>query len=83
MGLSNLYPDLEGRDLHLTEWRFHIYSKENGIRKLLQRFEDDPTVGSKVMALSNPYADLERRDLHLSEWRFHIYSKENGIRKLL
>jgi hypothetical protein len=35
MGLSNLYPDLERRDLHLTELRFHIYSKENGIRNLL------------------------------------------------
>jgi hypothetical protein len=83
MGLSILYPDLERRDLHLTEWRFHIYSKENDIRKLLQRFEGDPTVGSKVMALSNPYADLERRNLHLSEWRFHFYSKKNGIRNLL
>jgi len=35
MAHSNLYPDLERRDLHLTEWRCHIYSKENGIRNLL------------------------------------------------
>jgi hypothetical protein len=35
MALSNLYPDLERRDLHLTAWRFHIHSKENGIRNLL------------------------------------------------
>jgi hypothetical protein len=35
MGLSNLYPDLERRDLHLIEWRFHIDSKKNGIRNLL------------------------------------------------
>jgi hypothetical protein len=35
MGLSNLYPDLDRRDLHLTEWRFRIYSNENGIRNLL------------------------------------------------
>jgi hypothetical protein len=35
MSLSNLYPDLERRDLQLSEWRFHIYSKENGIRNLL------------------------------------------------
>jgi len=35
MALSNLYPDLERRDLHLTEWRFHSYSKENSFRKLL------------------------------------------------
>jgi len=35
MALSNLYPDLERRDLHLTEWRFHIYCKDNGIWNLL------------------------------------------------
>jgi hypothetical protein len=35
MGLSNLYPDLERRDLHLIEWRFYIYSKKNSIRNLL------------------------------------------------
>jgi hypothetical protein len=35
MALSNPYPDLERRDLHRTEWRFHIYSKENGIRNRL------------------------------------------------
>jgi hypothetical protein len=35
MALSNPYPHLERRDLHLTEWRFHIYSKENSVRKLL------------------------------------------------
>jgi hypothetical protein len=35
MALSNPYTDLERRDLHLTEWRIHIYSKEKGIPKLL------------------------------------------------
>jgi hypothetical protein len=35
MRLSNPYPDLERRDLHLIEWRFYIYSKKNGIRNLL------------------------------------------------
>jgi len=35
MGLSNLYPDLKRRDLHLIEWRFDICSKKNGIRNLL------------------------------------------------
>jgi hypothetical protein len=35
MGLSNPYPYLEQRDLHLNEWRFLIYSKENGIGNLL------------------------------------------------
>jgi hypothetical protein len=35
MPLSNPYADLERGDLHLIEWQFHIYSKENGVRKLL------------------------------------------------
>jgi hypothetical protein len=35
MAPSNQYADLERRDLHQTEWRFHIYSKEKGVRKLL------------------------------------------------
>jgi len=35
MAHSNRYPDLERHDIHLTEWRFHIYSKENGIRNHL------------------------------------------------
>jgi len=35
MALSNPHADLERRDLHLTEWQFHIYSNENGIRNLL------------------------------------------------
>jgi len=35
MALLNPHPDLERRDVHLTEWRFHIFSKENGIRKLV------------------------------------------------
>jgi hypothetical protein len=35
MALSNPYADLERRELHLSEWGFHIYFKENGVRKLL------------------------------------------------
>jgi hypothetical protein len=35
MALSKPYGDLERRDLLLSEWRFHIYSKENGIQNLL------------------------------------------------
>jgi len=35
MALSNPSADLERRHLQLTEWPFHIYSKENGVRKLL------------------------------------------------
>jgi hypothetical protein len=35
MALSNPHADLERHDLDLTEWRFHINSKENGIRNFL------------------------------------------------
>jgi hypothetical protein len=35
MALSNPCSHLERRDLNLTEWRIHIYSKEKGIPKLL------------------------------------------------
>jgi hypothetical protein len=35
MALSSPYTNLERHDLHLTEWRCHIYSKEKGVPKLL------------------------------------------------
>jgi len=35
MALSNPYVNVERRNVQLTKWRFHINSKENGIRKLL------------------------------------------------
>jgi hypothetical protein len=35
IALSNRYSGLERRDLRLTEYRFHVYSKENDIQKLL------------------------------------------------
>jgi hypothetical protein len=35
MAVSNPYDHIERRDLNLTEWQFHIYSKENGVPKLL------------------------------------------------
>jgi len=61
MVLSNRYSGLERQDLRLTEYRFHIYSKENCVRKLFYNFEVDPTVRSKVRALSNPYSGLDRQ----------------------
>jgi hypothetical protein len=81
MAFSNRYSGLERQDVQRTEERFHIYSKENSVRKPFYNFKGDPTVGSKVMALSNRYSGLERRDLRLTEYRFHIYSKENSVRK--
>jgi len=65
--LSNRYSGLERRDLPLTEYRFHIYSKENTVLKLFNNFEVDPTVVSKVRALPNRYSSLERQDLRLTE----------------
>jgi len=35
MALLNQHADLDRRDLHVTEWRLQINSKENGFRKLL------------------------------------------------
>jgi len=35
MAVSTPLADLERRDLHQIVWRFHISSKENGVRKLL------------------------------------------------
>jgi hypothetical protein len=35
MDLPNRYSRLEGRDLRLIEYRFHMYSKKSGFRKLL------------------------------------------------
>jgi hypothetical protein len=55
------------RDLRHTKLRFHIYSRENGFRKLPLKFDGNPTVGSKVMAFSNRYYGLERKDLDLTE----------------
>jgi len=35
MALLNPHADLERPDVHLTEWRFHIYSQEYDVRKLV------------------------------------------------
>jgi hypothetical protein len=45
-------------DLLVTELRFHSDPKANGLRKLVQNFERDPTVGSKVMAILTRYSFL-------------------------
>jgi len=66
MALSNRFSGLDRRDLRLTEYRFHIYSKEDSVRKLFYNFEVDPMVRSKVMALSNGYRGLEQQDLLLN-----------------
>jgi hypothetical protein len=35
MALSNRFTGLERRDFRFTDKRFHIYSTETGVRKLL------------------------------------------------
>jgi hypothetical protein len=82
-GLSNRFSGLERRDFRFTDKRFHIYSLETCVRKLLLKFDGHQTVGSKVIALSNRYSGLERRDLRLIEYRFHVHSTETCVRKLL
>ena len=48
MAISNLYSSLARPDLIITEYRFLIHSMQKVIRKLLQEFDRDPTVGSKL-----------------------------------
>jgi hypothetical protein len=55
---------------------------KKSIQKLHEKFDRDPTVGSKVMALSNRYSSLARPDLIITKYRFLIHSMEKGIRKL-
>ena len=83
MALSNRYSGLQRRDFRFTDKRFHIYSTETCVRKLLLKFDGDQMVGSKVIALSNRYSGLQRRALRFTELRFHIYSTETCVLKLL
>jgi len=48
MAISNRYSGLDRRDLRLTEYRFHIYSKVNDVRKLFYNFEGDPWSDQKL-----------------------------------
>jgi len=83
MALSNRFSGLERRDFRFTDKRFHFYSPETCVRKLLLKFDGDQTVGSNVIALSNQYSGLQRRDLRFTELLFHIYSTKTCVRKLL
>jgi hypothetical protein len=38
--------------------QLHRKPKENGIRKLVQKFEGDPTAGSKVKSILTSYSSL-------------------------
>jgi len=53
-----------------------------GIRKLQNKFDRHPTVGSKVMVISNRYSSLARPVIIITEYRFLIHSMQKGIRKL-
>ena len=82
MAISNRYSSLARPDLIITEYRFLIHSMKQGIRKLQQEFDRDPTVGSKVMDISNRYSSLARPELKITEYPFLIHPMEKGIRKL-
>jgi hypothetical protein len=82
MAISNRYSSLARPDLIITEYRFLIHSMKQGIRKLQQEFDRDPTVGSKVLAISNRYPSMARPDLIITEYRFLIHSMHKGIRKV-
>jgi len=61
------YSGLAPQGLLFNKLVFHRYYKENGLWKLLQNFERDPTVGSKVMALFSFYSGLARHDIHFND----------------
>src|SRR3990172_4895816 len=69
-------------DLIITEYRFLIHHMEKGIRKLQEKCDRDPTVGSQVMAFSNRYSCLAPPGLIITEYRFLIHHMEKGIRKI-
>ena len=48
IALSNRYFGLDQRGLRLTEYRFHVYYKENGVQKLFYNFEGDPRSDQKL-----------------------------------
>jgi hypothetical protein len=70
MALLSFYSCLARKGLLFNEWGFHKCYKENGLWKLQENFERDPTVGSKVMALFSFYYCLTRKDLLLNEYEF-------------
>jgi len=45
-------------DLFVTELGFHINPKVNGLWKLVQKFERDPLVWSKMIAILTRYSSL-------------------------
>jgi hypothetical protein len=71
MALYSCYSSLVRQDL-LNEKGLHRLYKEIGLRKLLQNFEREPTVGSKVTAFFSCYSGLARQDLPFKELGFHM-----------
>jgi hypothetical protein len=83
MAFSNRYSSLARPDLKIIEYPLLIHSMKQGIRKLEEEFDRDPTVASKVMAISNRYSSVARPDLIITECRFLIHSMQKGIWKTL
>jgi len=67
MALFSCYVGLAQTDLLFNKLGFYREFKEKGLRKLLQNFERDPTVGSKLMAHFIRYSGLARQDLLFNE----------------
>jgi hypothetical protein len=67
MALYSYYSSLARQDLVLNKKGLHRLYKKIGLRKLLQNFERDPTVGSKVVALFSCYSGPARQDLLFKE----------------
>jgi len=82
MAILNRYSSLARPDLNITECRFLIHSLPKDIRKLQLQFDQDPTVGSKVIVISNRYSSLVRPDLIVTDYQFLIHSMPKDIRKL-
>ena len=82
MAISYRYSSLSRPDLIIADYRFLIHPMQNGIRKLQEVFDRDPTVGSKVMAISNRSSSVARPDLIIAECRFLIHYMPKDIQKL-
>jgi hypothetical protein len=51
MDLLSRYSILARRDTTVVIWKFHCDAKETSLLKLLEIFDHDPTVGSRVTYL--------------------------------
>jgi hypothetical protein len=65
------------------ELGYHINPKENSFRELVQKFERDPTVGSKSMPILCHYSIMADQTSSSTEFWFHSNPKEKSFMKLV